>query len=120
VLGNRWRPIGGRFPQLGDPGSMTIECRIQFNFAALRLGDVQLVADGARGCFLDFTVAGHSCASSILGISIDRVLSSLAVQVASATFQMADKIPTFHAAGRSMVSVSQIALPGASLAALSR
>ena len=65
-------------------------------------------------------MTGHSCASSILGVSIDRVVSSIAVQVASAIFQMADKVAAFHAAGISIVSVSHMALPGASLTAFSR
>ncbi len=47
-----------------------------------------------------------------------EVTPSLPIQNTAAAFQVADKIPSLHAvAARSTVKVSQIALPGASLAA---
>jgi hypothetical protein len=53
-------------------------------------------------------------------IPINRVVRALAIQIAAVALQMGDQIAPLHAAGVSIVIVSQIALPGASFLAFSR
>ena len=62
----------------------------------------------------------NGSAAPVLRIPINGVIGALAVQATSTLLEMTDKIATLHAAGTSTVSVSQMALPGASFAAFSR
>ena len=80
----------------------------------------ELITNCSCRGFFDLSMTGYGCTSPICRISINRVIGPLAIQVTSILFQVANKIATLHAAGRSTEIVSQIELPGASLAAFSR
>ena len=81
----------------------------------------KLIANGAGDQLLDFPVARNRRRDSCGWIPVDGVARSLSVDDAAVLFEMAHQIATFHArAGRSMVSVSQMAPVGAALAARAR
>jgi hypothetical protein len=83
-------------------------------------GYAELIADGSRRCLLNFAMPRNGGASAIFRIAMDRMVGSFPIQKTSILLQMSNKIAAFHAAGTSTVSFSQMALPGASLAAFSR
>jgi hypothetical protein len=86
----------------------------------LRAWNAELIADGSRCRFLNLTMSGKGCALAILGIAMDRMIRAFSIQVTAMFLHVSNKIAALHAAGTSTVSFSQMALPGASLAAFSR
>jgi len=79
--------------------------------------DTKFVANGAAKCFLDFSMTWDSRTSAVDRISVDRVFAAFAIQATAMSLDVTDQVATFHSVGTSTVSVSQIALAVAVLAA---
>lgn len=86
----------------------------------LRSWDGELIANRASHSVFDFGVSRYGRASPVGRISVDGVVGALSVQMAAVFLEVPQQVAAFHAAGTSIESVSQIAVPGRSLAAFSR
>ena len=78
-----------------------------------------MIADAASGCVFDFAVSWYGSTTTVRRITEDRVVRTLAVEVAAVGYKMPNQIDAFHATGTSTDNVSQMALPGASFSAFS-
>lgn len=90
------------------------------HYRSLRPGDAELTADGSRGGFFDFAVAGDGGATAVGGIAVDAVVRALAVEVAAEFLYVGNEVASFHDTPVSIESVSWMASPGISRSAFSR
>ena len=104
----------------GGYGTRNVPAASAADSAALRPRHAKLVANSASSRSLDFPVARDCGAATVGRIAVNGVISALAIEDTPLAHKMSDEVHPFHDAGTSTESVSQIALPGASLAALSR
>ena len=83
----------------------------------LRACDAKSVANYASKCFLDFAMTWDSGTSAIVRISVDRVFATFAILATTMFLDVTNEVATFHRVGTSTVTVSQIALAAAVVAA---